>query len=150
MRYITPDISDLLFRLFFSLIFLALGAEHLFSDSLLQQLMPGWLPYPRLISVACGVWILFFGSWIALGYRLRVAAFALSLFLLIATFAVHVPGVLVDYPELPNQYQWMWTILQRSNLSKNLCLIGVCLHLLYYTPGKYSVTYYMNQNLQTN
>lgn len=140
MRYITPDISDLLFRLFFSLIFLALGFEHVFSDTLIQQLMPTWLPYPRLISVACGIWLLFFGSWIAIGFKLRIAAIALAAFLLIATFAVHVPGALVDHPELPGQYQWMWIILQRSNLAKNLCLFGVCLHLIYYVPGKYSIS----------
>lgn len=139
MRYITPDISDILFRLFFSLIFLALGFEHVFSDNLIQHLMPTWLPYPRSISIACGFWLLFFGTWIAIGYKLRAAAIALAAFLLIATFAVHVPGALVEHPELPREYQWMWIILQRSNLAKNLCLFGVCLHLINYTPRKYSV-----------
>lgn len=138
MRYITPDISDLLFRLFFSFIFLALGAEHIFSDVLIQELMPTWLPYPRLISISCGVWLITFGSLIAFGIYIRFAAMALALFLVIVTFAVHVPGVLVEYPELPSEFQWMWSILQRSNLAKNLCLLGVCLHLMYHKPGKFS------------
>lgn len=146
MRYITPDLSDILFRSFFSMIFLGLGCEHILSDALIQELMPFWIPYPRYVSISCGLLLIICGSLIALGLYIRHAAFALAVFLVIVTFAVHVPGVLVDHPELPEKFQWMWKVLQRSNLAKNLCLIGVCMRLIYYTPGKYSLDARMNSH----
>jgi hypothetical protein len=37
---VNHDVSELLFRLLFSSIFVVLGAEHLFNDDLIQKLMP--------------------------------------------------------------------------------------------------------------
>lgn len=135
---LNQDISDLIFRFFFALIFLALGFEHIFSDSLIQELFPYWIPSPRIVSILCGLWLITFGGLIAIGLWIRQAAIALGIFLLVVTFAVHVPGALVSHPELPDEYQWMWAILQRSNLAKNLCLLGVCVLFLNYKVGKYS------------
>jgi len=39
---------------------------------------------------------------------------------------------------------WMWDILQRSNLAKNVCLLGVCIFLWHHTPGKWSAEAYLN------
>ena len=33
----------------------------------------------------------------------------------------------------------MWPVLQRSNLAKNLCLLGVCVQLGWHKPGRYSL-----------
>ena len=42
-------------------------------------------------------------------------------------------------PELSADSRWMWDILQRSNFVKNLCLLGVCFHLLHHRTGCFSV-----------
>ena len=42
---IDRDVRDCIFRALFALIFVGLGFEHLFSDDLLQDLMPSWMPY---------------------------------------------------------------------------------------------------------
>lgn len=139
---LTRDYSECIFRALFCIIFLGLGAEHIFSDQLIQKLMPAWVPMKRSVSVLCGVWLIVWGSFILVGFRLRLAAFCLGVFLVVVTCAVHIPGVLME-PVLPSDYQWMWTILQRSNLVKNLCLLGVCFHLFYHEPGKYSLEYYL-------
>lgn len=133
------DIRDLLFRVFFSLIFIGLGGEHVFSDSLLQDLMPTWMPEPRLVSIACGIWLLVWGSCIALGWQIRFAALALILFLVAVTAAVHLPGVLVTPTQIGSECERLWEILQRSNLAKNVCLLGVCFYLLDYRAGRFSV-----------
>ncbi|MCB0332287.1 MAG: DoxX family protein [Bdellovibrionales bacterium] len=132
------DEAELAFRILFCLIFIGLGGEHLVSDELIQNLMPSWIPAKRVVSILCGSWLMFWGMFILLGYQLRVAAIALGSFVILVTLLVHVPGVLME-PALPADYTWMWTVLQRSNLVKNLCLLGVCFLLLYHEPGKYSV-----------
>ena len=77
------------------------------------------------------------------GWQMRLAAFALGMFLVVVTVAVHVPGVLTQPAALPPGSQWMWDILQRSNLVKNLCLLGVCFHLHYHQLGRYSLERYL-------
>ncbi len=133
------DLSDLAFRLLFSSIFLGLGAEHLVDDSLIRHLMPPWMPAQTLASRGSGVVLLVGGLLVALGWQLRAAAALLGAFLLVVTAAVHLPAVLgvVAAPEATTD--WAWTILQRSNLVKNLCLLGVCVQLWWHVPGRFSL-----------
>jgi uncharacterized membrane protein YphA (DoxX/SURF4 family) len=133
------EYSELLFRLLFSAIFITLGFEHIFSDALIMTLMPEWVPFQGIISKVCGVWILFWGTHIALGYRLKAASLSLLFFLVIVTVTVHVPGIFFMPSSMPKNSSWMWDILQRSNLAKNICLIGVCLQLYHHTPGRWSI-----------
>jgi uncharacterized membrane protein len=72
--FVNHDVSELMFRLLFSSIFVVLGAEHLFHDDLIQQLMPEWLPMKRAFSVASGVILLLGGASIALGVRVQEGA----------------------------------------------------------------------------
>ena len=138
MIKLSDDSTDCIFRTLFCLIFLGLGAEHLFSDQLIQNLMPGWLPWKRTVSVFCGFWLIVWGSLILVGGLVRWAARAGGAFLIIGTFAVHLPGAFIYPATLPEESRWMWDILQRSNLVKNFCLLGVCFLLLNYEVGKYS------------
>lgn len=140
---IDSDLADLLFRGLFCLIFIGLGGEHIFSDSLIQHLMPEWMPYQRLVSLLCGLWLVGWGSLILLGWRIRAAAYGLGLFLVVVTVVVHFPAVISEPASIPKEYHWLWQILQRSNLVKNLCLLGVCFHLLHHRVGKYSLESYL-------
>ncbi len=132
------DEAEFVFRSLFCLIFIGLGGEHLLADDLIQKLMPTWMPAKRTVSLICGAWLMFWGLFILIGYRLRTAAIALGTFVVIVTLLVHVPGVIME-PVLPTEHAWMWIVLQRSNLVKNLCLLGVCFLLLHHKPGKYSL-----------
>ncbi len=134
------NLSDILFRVLFSLIFIGLGSEHALSDDLLQKLMPPWVPAPRIVSILCGLFLFTGGFLIAIGYRLKLAAKMLGIFLLVVTILVHAPELVAnDSPAAHPDDQWMWTALQRSNFVKNLCLIGVCVMLPYYQVGDWSV-----------
>ena len=139
---VSKDLAEFIFRALFCLIFIGLGGEHLVSDELIQKLMPEWVPMKRTVSILCGLWLMLWGGLILIGYRLRLAAFCLGVFLVLVTCAVHIPGVIME-PKLAPEYQWMWTVLQRSNLVKNLCLLGVCFHLFYHETGKYSLEAYL-------
>ncbi|MEL6348309.1 MAG: DoxX family protein [Myxococcota bacterium] len=136
---IRRDWGELLFRVLFSSIFIGLGGEHIVSDDLIQNLMPPWVPAPRLFSVGAGVILLTGGTMVLVGWRLKQAAWILGIFLVVVTATVHLPGVLLSPPPMPEETAWMWTVLQRSNLVKNLCLLGVCILLRDHQPGRYSL-----------
>ena len=138
-RSIDPDVAELIFRLLFSSIFIVLGAEHLFRDELIQELMPAWMPFPRLVSISAGALLLVGGASIALGFRMHWAATALGSFLIVVTLVVHIPGMLSHPAELADEWRWLWDVHQRSNFIKNVCLLGVCFHFLYHEPGLYSL-----------
>jgi len=138
-RRISNDTRDLIFRGLFSSIFLGLGSEHLLDDRLIQHFMPAWVGYPMLASRFSGCVLLIGGVSILTGYRIQLGARLLGAFLFIVTLAVHLPGVFQVPPGIPKDAAWLWTVFQRSNLVKNLCLFGVCVHLTTHAPGRYSI-----------
>ena len=138
-RSIDPDVAELIFRLLFSSIFIVLGAEHIFRDELIQELMPAWIPFPRLVSIAAGALLLVGGASIALGFRMHWAAMSLGSFLIVVTVVVHIPGMLSHPPDITGEWRWLWDVYQRSNFIKNVCLLGVCFHFLYHEPGIHSL-----------
>ncbi|MFT5686599.1 MAG: putative membrane protein YphA (DoxX/SURF4 family) [Myxococcota bacterium] len=139
MKKLSRDSNELIFRVLFSSIFLGLGGEHIFDDRLIQNLMPAALPIPRVFSVLAGLVLLTGGSMVLVGYRIRTAARILGAFLVVVTLTVHLPAVFLPCPPMPAESEWMWTILQRSNLVKNICLLGVCFLLNDHALGAYSV-----------
>jgi uncharacterized membrane protein YphA (DoxX/SURF4 family) len=138
-RRVDPDVRDLIFRALFSTIFLGLGSEHLLDDHLIRHFMPAWVRYPTLASSLSAVVLLVGGLSILLGYRMHLGARLLGAFLFVVTLTVHVPGVFQVPPEIPPESAWLWTVFQRSNLVKNLCLFGVCVQLTTQAPGRFSI-----------
>jgi len=139
MIRINYDKTDLIFRLLFSLIFLALGTEHLFSDEIIQSMMPEWFVYKRLLSIGAGLVLLTGGFSVMLGYKTQIGATVLGIFVIIVTITIH-GTALVAYPSnLPGEWYWLWDVYQRSNFVKNLCLLGVCFHLINHQTGRFSL-----------
>jgi len=139
------DWIDLIFRILFSTIFIGLGGEHIVDDHLIMHLMPDWVPEPRVASVFSGLILLTGGTFILLGYELKKAALMLSAFLIVVTILVHAPGLISHPSAIHKDDVWLWTILQRSNFVKNLCLLGVCLHLYYYEARCFSLSYQLKR-----
>jgi uncharacterized membrane protein YphA (DoxX/SURF4 family) len=139
-------LSDLAFRILFSSIFVGLGGEHIFSDKLLLLLMPDWVPFPRAVSIGCGVFLLAGSATILLGFHMRRGAQALALFLIAVTLSVHLPGLLERPPEVDESSYWIWDMFQRSNFVKNICLLGVCIYLMEHRPGRFSLDYHRAPN----
>lgn len=146
--FFNHDVSELLFRLLFSSIFVVLGAEHLFNDELIQQLMPAWLPMKRVCSIASGVILLVGGASIALGVRVQEGAILLGLFLIVVTLVIHLPGMFQAPDSIAPADMWLWDLYQRSNFIKNVCLLGVCFHLLTHEPGSLTLPGYLQRQRQ--
>jgi len=113
--------------------------EHLFSDAIIQEMMPHWLAWKRPFSILAGMILLGGGLSILLGFKMTWGGLMLSVFLLTVTLAVHLPAVFNKPGDLPVSWHWLWDVYQRSNLVKNLCLLGVCFHLINHEPGRFSL-----------
>jgi uncharacterized membrane protein YphA (DoxX/SURF4 family) len=144
-RRVNSDTRDLIFRGLFSSIFLGLGSEHLLDDRLIRHLMPGWIEYPTLVSRVSGTVLLLGGLSILTGYRMQLGARLLGAFLFVVTLTVHLPGCFKIPADIPADAAWIWTVLQRSNLVKNVCLFGVCVHLTTQAPGRFSIDAWLAQ-----
>jgi len=142
--------SEAAFRFFFSLIFLALGFEHLFADQLIQAMMPAWLPAKRAFSLLAGLVLLSGGSSIFLGFRVRWGAVLLACFLVPATALIHAPALFHVPASLPAEWHWLWLVYQRSNFIKNLCLLGGCFHLFNHALGPYSLESWLARRRQSS
>ncbi len=144
----TPDTRDLIFRGLFSSIFIGLGMEHLLDDRMIQHLMPPWVTFPQVASIGAGFLLLIGGFSILLGFYLQWGARLLGIFLVAVTVLVHLPGIFSTPPQIADEWAWLWTVFQRSNLVKNLCLFGVCVHLTQHEPGKYSFDQWRKRNIE--
>ena len=141
------DATDLIFRILFSLIFLGLGLEHLFSDVLIQNMMPDWLVYKRAVSILAGLVLLTGGLSVMLGYKSTAGAILLGCFLLVVTAVIHAPALLSQPTGLAGEWCWLWDVYQRSNFVKNLCLLGVCFHLINHEHGRYSLDTWLEKRM---
>lgn len=142
MKFIDKDKADFLFRFFFSIIFLGMGMEHLFSDELIRSMMPDYILFKRLVSILSGLLLITGGGMILVGFKIRYAAIGLGAFVTLVNIVVHAPALFHTPIGLANEWTWLWEVYQRSNFVKNICLLGVCLHLLHYEVGKFSLEYY--------
>lgn len=143
------DLTDLVFRALFSSIFVGLGFEHILSDAIIQGLMPDWMgDAKRTLSIAAGVVLLTGAASLLLGYRAHLGAALLGAFVVIVTIVVHLPGLLRAPESLPAEWSWLWDVFQRSNFVKNLCLFGVCIHLLTHRVGRYSLDAWLERRQQ--
>lgn len=133
------DVTDLVFRVLFSLIFLGLGLEHLFADELIRGMMPDWLPLKRFLSLAAGLVLVGGGLTVLLGYRTREGAVVLGLFLILVSGMIHLPAIFAAPSTLPSDWRWLWDVYQRGSLVKNLCLLGACFHLVNHEVGRFSL-----------
>tara|TARA_B100001093_G_scaffold519730_1_gene610126 strand:- start:4416 stop:4868 length:453 start_codon:yes stop_codon:yes gene_type:complete len=140
MKLNFEDWSDLLFRLMFSSLFFGLGFEHLFQDETILKFMPDWVTYRRPISILCGLILLTGALSILLGFRIEQFAKILALFIFLVTLSVHGVALFRTPVDLPQEWKWLWEVFQRSNFVKNICLLGVCIHLINYTPGRLTVS----------
>jgi len=83
------------------------------------------------------------GCWGGGGADLVRRATGLGAFAAVVTLAVDVPGGSPLPVFVESEALWLWDILQRTNLVKNICLLGVCFHFLHHRLGKYSLARYL-------
>jgi len=123
----------LLGRILFSLIFLISGPGH-FSNQSIQFAMAQGVPLPSLLVPFSGILALIGGISILLGYKAKLGAWIIVVFLVPVTLMMHNFWAASDL-----QVKQM----QLAMFMKNLSLLGGALLITYFGPGPLSMDHKM-------
>jgi putative oxidoreductase len=124
LRYLVP-----VGRVLFALIFVA-SVGHLFSPESVAYARAAGVPAPEVAVPVAGVIALAGGLCVAIGFRARLGAGLLLIFLVPVTLWMHAFWRETD----PAMIQ-----MQQVNFMKNLALVGAALILAYFGAGPISV-----------
>lgn len=126
MKYI-----PLIGRILYSIIFLSSGLSHIFMLSQMSQYTASMgVPAPELATIVTGLMIIAGGLSILLGYKVKIGAILLVVFLVPTTFIAHNFWALEDA---------MMKQMQMAMFMKNLALLGGALIFYYFGSGPLSV-----------
>jgi putative oxidoreductase len=78
-------------RVLFSVMFIMFGMNHMTAGDTMNGMVPSFLPFPGLIVLATGVLLIVGGIAVLVGYKTKLAALALAVFLLATTFLTWAP-----------------------------------------------------------
>ena len=119
----------LLGRLFFALIFLIAGPDHFSSRTIAYAASRG-VPLASIAVPSSGVIALLGGLSILLGYRTRIGAW------LIALFLIGVTPTMCNFWKVPDP---MMHEMQKIMFMKNLAMLGGALLISQFGPGPWSL-----------
>jgi putative oxidoreductase len=124
MKYI-----PLIGRIFFSLIFLMTAFNH-FSGKTIAYVASQNVPFASVLVPASGIIATLGGLSILLGYRARLGAWLIVLFLVPVTFIMHNFWTITD----PMMRQ-----MQMAMFLKNISMLGAALMITYFGSGPLSI-----------
>jgi putative oxidoreductase len=116
-------------RVLFSAIFIVKGLEH-FCEKMVSHAASMGVPMPMILVPLAGVIALLGGLSVLLGYKAKVGAWLLVIFLLPTTFFMH------PFWQSANDFSAM---MQHYCFWKNLSLLGTALMLSYFGSGPLSL-----------
>lgn len=119
----------LLGRIFFSLIFITAGFGH-FSEATISYAAQEGVPFPGLLVPLSGLLAIVGGLSVLIGYKAKMGAWALVLFLVPVTLKMHAFWMISD----PAMAQ-----LQQVMFFKNLSMLGGALTFAYFGAGALSL-----------
>lgn len=118
-------------RILFSLAFIMLGMGHVMSTKVMSPYAASMgVPAPTLAVVISGIMIISGGISIILGYKAKIGAILLVVFLVPVTFIMHAFWSIED----PMQSQ-----MQMVMFLKNLSMLGGALMFYYFGTGPLSI-----------
>ena len=119
----------LLGRVLFSSIFIIRGICH-FSQNAMQHAMTMQVPMPSILVPLSGILAIIGGVSILLGYKARIGAWILIIFLVPVTYIMHQYWTETDmFSTMMHQYCFM----------KNAALVGTCFMITYFGSGPLSL-----------
>ncbi len=120
-------------RAFLATIFLKSGVGHVFGFPVITKMMGArGLPIPSVLLAGSVVCLLLGGLSILLGFKVRLGAILLIIFLIPATLVFH--NFIADTSEL-------------NNFLKNIGLMGGILFVYYFGPGPISIDSHKSDRL---
>ena len=135
MKYIVP-----VGRIFYSLIFILASFTHFSKDTIAYAAHFG-VPMPGLLVPAAGVLAFLGGLSVLLGYRAKIGAWLLVLFLVPVTIVMH------RFWGMPDP---QFAMLQEIMFMKNLSMLGAALMITYLGSGPCSLCCGISSKLNSN
>ena len=118
-------------RIFYALIFITSGFGHIANSGQMSQYAASMgVPMPTVAVIVTGIMILLGGLSIALGYKPKIGAILLVVFLVPTTFIMHAFWKIDD----PMQSQ-----IQMAMFMKNISMLGAVLVFYYFGTGPMSL-----------
>jgi uncharacterized membrane protein YphA (DoxX/SURF4 family) len=114
-------------RILYSAVFIAFGMNHLTTGAGMAAYVPGFVPFPVLVVYLTGILIVVCGLMIAAGYRTRIAALILALFVLSTALFVHGGGFIAGDQA------------STTNFMKDIGLTGAGLLIYHFGAGPMSM-----------
>jgi len=126
MKYI-----PLIGRILFSLIFISSGLSHIFKLSEMSQYTASMgVPFPTAATLFSGLILLVGGLSILLGYKVKIGAIILVVFLIPTSFIAHAFWGIEDQ---------MQAQMQMILFMKNIAMTGAALMFFYFGTGPLSI-----------
>lgn len=83
----------LLGRILFSAVFIMFGLGHFAQTAMMaENLVPGWMPFPNLVVMLSGAFIVAGGLMVLTGYKAKLGGLMLAAFLVPVAFIAYGPG----------------------------------------------------------
>lgn len=118
-------------RILFSMIFILSGFKHFGSDMIQYGAIQG-VPYPNAVVPLSGLICLIGGLAILIGYKARVGAWLIIIFLIPVTIMMHNFWELADSKEI---------MIQQIMFLKNVSMLGGAFMIAYFGSGPLSIDY---------
>ena len=118
-------------RILFSMIFIMSGLNHFMKlDMMTGMASQAGVPVPGASVIIAGIIIILGGLSVLLGYKAKIGAVLLFIFLILASFMVH------DFWNYPEDQ----TMQQMISFMKNLSMAGGTLIIYYFGSGPMSLS----------
>jgi len=127
-KIVSPDVLALVGRIGLSTIFIVSGVGKIFGfEEAANAITDQGLPFPDLGVILAIIVELGGGLMLLIGWNARLAALAITLFILVVTFTFHTFWEFGE-TEIQNQLH---------HFMKNFAMVGGMLYVMAFGPGKY-------------
>lgn len=140
------NLTDVIGRLFFGILFLFTGFDFLASGGSHLDLLPWWFPIPNITVAIYGIIFIFGGMLFLAGIWLQIASVILGFMLVFNIAGIHIPGFIEVPVSIRVESEWLWMLLLKNNLIKDLSLLGACISYFNHQLGSYSLEEYLRRN----
>jgi|GEM_PF-3781366 len=139
------DLTDILARIFFGLLFIAFGSDLILTGEFRLDVLPWWLPNPSLVVALCGYLLMLGGAMFLAGIWIQVISAVLGFYLAFSIAGIHIPGFIEIPVGVRIECEWLWLLMQKANLLRDLSLLGACIYFFNHELGKYSLETYLRE-----
>lgn len=140
------NLTDIVGRLFFGLLFLFTGFDFLASGDYHLDLLPWWFPIPSFTIGIYGIIFMLGGLLFLAGIWLQIATVILGFMLAFNIAGIHIPGFIEVPVTIRAESEWLWMLLLKNNLIKDLSLLGACISYFNHQLGNYSLEEYLRKH----